>query len=140
MNRIDIKIALGEVGAIIGFFLGNIDGLIISLVIFAIVDYVTGVVAGAFTHTLSSEVGFRGIAKKVLLFGIVGVANILDKYILGGQAVARTAVCLFYIANEGLSILENVIECGIPVPNKLKVVLEQIREESEDINDDKKGD
>lgn len=124
-----IKIVAGEIGLLVGLFLGNIDGLIIALVIFAVIDYITGVLSGAIEHKLNSEVGFRGITKKVLLFLIVGVANILDVYVIGTRAVTRTAVCLFYIANEGLSIIENSARIGLPVPDKLKVILEQLKED-----------
>lgn len=126
-----LRIAAGEFGAFIGLFFGDVDGLIIALVIFAIVDYITGVLAAAFEHKLNSEVGFRGITKKVLLFIIVGIANVLDIYVIGSRAVTRTAVCLFYIANEGLSILENSARIGLPIPNKIRLLLEQLREEDQ---------
>lgn len=124
-----IKIGACELGALIGLFLGDVDGLIIALVAFAVVDYITGVLAGAVEHKLNSEIGFRGITKKVLLFIIVGVANVLDIYVIGSRAVTRTAVCLFYIANEGLSIIENSARIGLPIPEKLRVILEQLKEE-----------
>lgn len=124
-----IKVVAGEIGALVGIFLGDVDGLIIALIMFAVVDYITGVLAGAIEHKLNSEVGFRGITKKVLLFLIVGVANILDVYVIGTRAVTRTAVCLFYIANEGLSIIENSARIGLPIPEKLRVILEQLKEE-----------
>lgn len=123
------KIVAGEIGALIGLFLGDVDGLIKALIIFAAVDYITGVLAATVEHKLNSEIGFRGITKKVLLFLIVGIAHALDIYVLKASAVARTAVCLFYIANEGLSIIENSARIGLPVPEKLKVILEQLREE-----------
>ena len=126
-----LRITAGELGAFIGLFLGDVDGLIIALVIFAIVDYITGVLAAALEHKLNSEVGFRGITKKVLLFIIVGVANVLDIYVIGSRAVTRTAVCLFYIANEGLSILENSARIGLPIPNKIRILLEQLKEEDQ---------
>lgn len=124
-----IKVSLAEIGAVVGAFLGEVDGLIIALVMFAVVDYITGVLAAALEHRLNSEIGFRGITKKVLLFMIVGVANILDVYVIGTRAVTRTAVCLFYIANEGLSIVENSARIGLPIPEKLKIILEQLKEE-----------
>ena len=129
-----IKIVAGELGALVGMFLGDVDGLIIALVIFAIIDYITGVLAGAVEHKLNSEIGFKGITKKVLLFMIVGVANVLDVYVIGSRAVTRTAVCLFYIANEGLSIIENSARIGLPIPEKLKIILEQLKEEGQDDN------
>ena len=130
MSKFDFKLALGEAGAIIGFFLGGADGLIKALIVFAIVDYITGVAAAAIEHKLNSEIGFKGITKKLLLFCIVGVAHILDVYVLGTGAVCRSAVVLFYIANEGLSIIENVARCGLPIPEKLKIILEQLKEDN----------
>lgn len=130
MTRIDFKIMFGEIGAVIGFFIGGADGLIRALIIFAIVDYITGVAAAAIEHKLNSEIGFKGITKKLLLFCIVGVAHILDLYVLGTGAVCRSAVVLFYIANEGLSIIENVARCGLPIPDKLRIILEQLKKES----------
>lgn len=131
MTRTDIKIALGEVGAVLGFFIGGADGLIRALIIFAVVDYITGVAAAAIEHKLNSEIGFKGITKKLLLFCIVGVAHILDLYVIGSGAVCRSAVVLFYIANEGLSIIENSARCGLPIPNKLRVILEQLKENND---------
>lgn len=130
MTKFDFKLALGEAGAIIGFFIGGADGLIKALIVFAIVDYITGVAAAAIEHKLNSEIGFKGITKKLLLFCIVGVAHILDVYVLGTGAVCRSAVVLFYIANEGLSIIENVARCGLPIPDKLKIILEQLKEDN----------
>ena len=132
MSKFDFKLALGEAGAIIGFFIGGADGLIKALIVFAIVDYITGVAAAAIEHKLNSEIGFKGITKKLLLFCIVGVAHVLDVYVLGTGAVCRSAVVLFYIANEGLSIIENVARCGLPIPDKLKIILEQLKEDSND--------
>ena len=128
MTKLDFKVMIGEIGAIIGFFIGGADGLIRALIIFAIVDYITGVAAAAIEHKLNSEIGFKGITKKLLLFCIVGVAHILDLYVIGSGAVCRSAVVLFYIANEGLSIIENSARCGLPIPEKLKIILEQLKE------------
>lgn len=129
MTRVDFKLMFGEIGAVIGIFIGGADGLIKALIIFAIVDYITGVSAAAIEHKLNSEIGFKGITKKLLLFCIVGVAHILDLYVLGTGAVCRSAVVLFYIANEGLSIIENVARCGLPIPDKLRIILEQLKKE-----------
>ena len=130
MTRFDLKMVFGEIGAVIGIFIGGADGLIKALIIFAIVDYITGVAAAAIEHRLNSEIGFKGITKKLLLFCIVGVAHVLDLYVLGTGAVCRSAVVLFYIANEGLSIVENVARCGLPIPDKLRVILEQLKEDN----------
>lgn len=128
--KTDIKVIFGEIGAVVGFFLGGADGLIKALIIFAIVDYITGVAAAAIEHKLNSEIGFKGITKKLLLFCIVGIAHILDIYVIGSNAVCRSAVVLFYIANEGLSIIENSARCGLPIPEKLRIILEQLREDN----------
>lgn len=135
MKLIDyIKLAAAQIGAIIGAFIGNITGMIWALLIFAIIDYITGVTAAILEHKLSSEIGFRGITRKVLLFMIVGVANVLDVYVIGSGGVCRSMVLVFYIANEGLSIIENVARCGVPVPEKLKVILKQLEEEERENN------
>lgn len=124
-----IDIVLFELGLFLGAFLGEVDGLLVALICFSIVDYITGVIDAIMSHELSSNVGFKGIARKVLLFTIVGIAHIMDVYVIGSQAVCRTAVIIFYIANEGLSIVENVASCGVPIPNKIKIILEQLKEE-----------
>ena len=130
MKIIDyIKLAAAQIGAIIGAFIGSVSGMIWALLIFAVIDYITGVTAAILEHKLSSEIGFRGITRKVLLFLIVGVANVLDVYVIGSGGVCRSMVLVFYIANEGLSIIENVARCGVPVPEKLKIILKQLEEE-----------
>lgn len=122
-------------GAWLGLIFGPADGLIITMLVFAVLDYITGIVSAIINKTLSSRVGFVGIAKKVLIFAIVAVGNLIDVYILGGNAVLRTSVIFFYLANEGLSILENVGECGLPFPRRLKNILTQLRKKSEEEND-----
>ena len=130
MKIIDyIKLAAAQTGAIIGLYIGDMTGMIWALLIFAIMDYVTGVTAAIMAHELNSEIGFKGITRKVLLFLIVGIANVMDVYVIGSGGVCRSMVVLFYLANEGLSILENVAECGVPIPEKLKVILEQLNED-----------
>ena len=110
------------------------DGLLYALIAFVAIDYITGVMCAVIDHRLSSEVGFKGIFKKVLIFLLVGVANILDVQVIGTGYVLRTAVIFFYISNEGVSLLENAAYLGLPVPEKIKTVLEQLhsRSESED--------
>ena len=103
--------------------------LIITLVVFVVMDYFTGVLAAGVKKELSSEVGFKGIAKKVCIFVLVGIANIVDTQVIHDGAVIRTAVIFFYLANEGLSILENSAIIGLPVPDKLKDMLLQLAEE-----------
>ena len=116
------------VGGFVGWFLGGFDGFLYALVAFVAIDYLTGVMCAINDKTLSSAVGFRGICRKVLIFTMVGLANILDVYILGEGSVLRTAVIFFYLSNEGVSMLENAAHLGMPVPDKLKDVLEQLHE------------
>ena len=122
------------IGGWLGWFLGGCDGLLYALIAFVAIDYITGVMCAVIDHRLSSEVGFKGIFKKVLIFLLVGVANILDVQVIGTGCVLRTAVIFFYISNEGVSLLENAAYLGLPVPEKIKTVLEQLhsRSESED--------
>ena len=96
-----------------------------------VIDYLTGIMCAISDHTLSSEVGFRGICRKVLIFLLVGIANVLDIHVLGNGSVLRTAVIFFYISNEGVSLLENAAHLGLPVPEKVKDVLEQLHGRAE---------
>ena len=129
-----IQLIFAGIGGWLGWFLGGCDGLLYALIAFVAIDYITGVMCAVIDHRLSSEVGFKGIFKKVLIFLLVGVANILDVQIIGTGCVLRTAVIFFYISNEGVSLLENAAYLGLPVPEKIKTVLEQLhsRSESED--------
>ena len=119
-------------GAITGYFFGGFDGFISALIVFAVLDYITGIFAAGVRHELSSSVGFRGIAKKITIFFLVGVAHIIDRELLGNTAFLRDAVLFFYLANEGLSILENAIDIGIPVPHVLKEKLLQFKDDEKD--------
>ena len=107
------------------------DGLLYALIAFVVIDYLTGIMCAISDHTLSSEVGFRGICRKVLIFLLVGIANVLDIHVLGNGSVLRTAVIFFYISNEGVSLLENAAHLGLPVPEKVKDVLEQLHGRAE---------
>ena len=129
-----IQLIFTAIGGWPGWFLGGCDGLLYALIAFVVIDYITGVMCAVIDHRLSSEVGFKGIFKKVLIFLLVGVANILDVQVIGTGCVLRTAVIFFYISNEGVSLLENAAYLGLPVPEKIKKVLEQLhsRSESED--------
>ncbi len=122
------------IGGFIGFFIGGFNGLIYALLSFMIIDYITGLTIGILTKKLSSKIGFKGIFKKVIILVLVGVANIIDNQILKSGNALRTATIFFYIANEGISILENAATIGLPVPKKLTNVLEQLNQEKE--NDD----
>ena len=119
------------VGGWLGWFLGGCDGLLYALIAFVIADYVTGVMCAVSDKRLSSEVGFKGIFRKVLIFVLVGMANILDMHVIGTGCVLRTAVLFFYISNEGVSVLENAGHLGLPVPARLLDVLEQLHEDAE---------
>ena len=129
-----IQLAFAGVGGWLGYFLGGCDGLILALLAFVVIDYITGVMCAIADKKLSSAVGFKGICRKVLIFLLVGIANILDVQVIGTGSVLRTAVIFFYIYNEGVSLLENAGHLGLPIPVKIKTVLEQLhdRAESED--------
>lgn len=126
-----IQFVLAGIGGWLGWFLGGCDGLLYALLAFVVVDYITGVMCAISDHTLSSEVGFKGICRKVLIFLLVGIANILDVQVIGTGSVLRTAVVFFYISNEGISLLENAGHLGLPIPKKMKAVLEQLHDRSE---------
>ena len=126
-NILDIRHWSAGVGAIVGEFLGAFDGLLYALVAFIVIDYVTGVLCAIVEHNLSSTVGFRGIAQKVCILVLVGIANILDVHIIGSGCVLRTAVIFFYLSNEGISIVENAARIGLPVPEKIVEVMKQLR-------------
>lgn len=126
-----IQLVFAALGGWLGWFLGGCDGLLYALIAFVVVDYVTGVMCAVVDKKLSSAVGFRGIFKKVLIFLLVGVANILDAQVIGTGCVLRTAVIFFYISNEGVSLLENAGHLGLPIPTKLKAVLEQLHDRAE---------
>ena len=123
-----IQAAITVIGGWLGYFLGGLDGLMIALVIFVVLDYVTGIMCGIADKKLSSSVGFKGICRKVLIFLLVGVAHIVDLHVVGSGSVLRGAVVCFYLSNEGVSMLENAAHLGLPVPEKLKVILEQLHD------------
>ncbi len=133
MSKIQIIIdsIAGAVGAVLGFMYGEVTGLFWALIAFMALDYITGVVVAIIEKRLSSEVGFRGLAKKFLILVFVAVGHIADTYILGGTPAAMSAVMLFYIANEGISIIENAAALGLPVPKKITGLMEQIKNKSE---------
>lgn len=122
---------LWAIGGWLGYFLGGCDGLLIALVVFVAVDYITGVMCAVSDKKLSSEVGFKGICRKVLIFLLVGIANIVDVQVIGTGSVLRTAVIFFYLSNEGVSLLENAAHLGLPVPEKMKDILAQLHDRAE---------
>lgn len=130
MNTLlNYKLIISSIGGVLGVFLGGMDGLIYALLAFSVIDYVTGIMCAIDKKELSSSVGFKGIARKIIIFSLVGVANILDVYILGHVGVLRAAVIFFYLSNEGISILENTSKLGLPVPEKLQNILQQLNKE-----------
>lgn len=132
------QLIFAAIGGWLGYFLGGCDGLLYALLAFVVIDYVTGVMCAVADKKLSSEVGFKGICRKVLIFLLVGIANILDVQVIGTGSVLRTAVIFFYISNEGVSLLENAGHLGLPIPQKMKDILEQLHDRSEsDESEDK---
>lgn len=132
-----IQLVFMAVGGWLGWFLGGSDGLLYALIAFVVIDYITGVMCAISDKKLSSAVGFKGICKKVLIFALAGGGHILDAFVIGSGSVLRTAIIFFYLSNEGVSLVENCAHLGLPVPQKLKDVLEQLhnRAEKEDDNE-----
>ena len=126
-----IQFIFTAVGGWLGYFLGGCDGLLYALIAFVAIDYITGVMCAVIDRKLSSAVGFKGIFRKVLIFLLVGIANIIDVQVVGTGAVLRTAVIFFYISNEGVSLLENAGHLGLPIPERIKTVLEQLHDRAE---------
>ena len=127
-----IQAVFTAVGGWLGYFLGGCDGLLYALLAFVVLDYITGVMCAVVDRKLSSEIGARGIFKKCLIFALVGIGHLLDIQVFGEAGVLRTAIIFFYLSNEGLSIVENAAHLGLPVPEKLRLVLEQLHERGEE--------
>lgn len=123
-----IQMAFAAIGGWMGYFLGGYDGFLYALIAFVVVDYLLGIMCAVLEKHLSSEVGARGIFKKVVLFSLVGIAHIIDQNIIGDGSAIRTAVIFFYLSNEGISIIENSARLGLPVPTRLKDILEQLKD------------
>lgn len=121
-----VQTVIAALGGWLGWFLGGLDGFLYALIIFVIVDYITGIMVAIINRELSSAIGARGIFKKILIFIIVAIAHIIDSRLVGDSSVIRTAVIFFYLSNEGISILENATQIGLPIPQKLKNVLAQL--------------
>jgi toxin secretion/phage lysis holin len=122
-----IRLYTAGIGILVGEILGSFDDLLYALVAFVVTDYITGVLRAIVEKKLSSTIGFKGICKKVCIFTLVGVANVLDVHIIGGGCVLRSAVIFFYISNEGISIIENAARIGLPVPQKLQDMILQLQ-------------
>ena len=123
-----IQVAIAAAGGFFGWFLGGLDGFLYALIAFVVIDYLTGVMCAIVDKELSSNVGFKGLFRKILIFVMVGVGHLVDSQIIGDGSVLRTAVIFFYLSNEGVSLLENAAHLGLPVPEKLKDVLAQLHE------------
>lgn len=123
----EIQFIFSAIGGVVGWYLGGVDGFMYALITFVIIDYITGLMVAVLESKLSSAIGFRGIFKKVLIFALVGIGNMIDIYLLGTGSAVRTAIIFFYVSNEGISIVENAAKIGLPVPQKLLDVLEQIK-------------
>lgn len=121
-----VQMAFTAIGGWIGYFVGGVDGLMTALLIFMVLDYVTGLMCAIADKKLSSSVGFKGICKKVLIIMLVGVAHVVDLHVVGTGDALRSAVVCFYLSNEGVSMLENAAHLGLPVPDKLKGILAQL--------------
>jgi toxin secretion/phage lysis holin len=126
-----LQLLFTAIGGYIGWFLGGFDGLVYALVAFVVIDYITGVMVAVLEKKLSSNIGFKGIFKKVLIFTFVGIGHIIDFHIIKNGSAVRTAVIFFYLSNEGLSIVENATRIGLPVPEQLKAVFKELRKEDE---------
>jgi len=126
-----INIVTTILGGFFGWYLGGLDGFLYALIAFVVTDYLSGVMLAITERKISSHVGFRGIARKILIFALVGIGNVIDVYVIKSGSPVRTACVFFYIGNEGISILENVAKIGLQVPEKLKNILEQINEEDD---------
>ena len=126
-----IQVVITAIGGWLGWFLGGCDGLILALLVFAVLDYITGIMCAINDHKLSSAVGFKGICRKVVIFMLVGIAHVIDVNVIATGSVLRTAVTFFYLSNEGLSVTENAAHLGLPIPETLKEVLEQLHERAE---------
>lgn len=121
-----LQLIFTAIGGYLGYILGGLDGFLYALIAFVVIDYITGLMAAIIEHKLSSEIGFKGIFKKVLIFTMIAIGNILDSKIIGDGSTIRTAVIFFYLSNEGISIIENSVIIGLPVPHKLKDILAQL--------------
>ena len=131
-----IQMAVAAIGGWIGYFVGGVDGLMIALIIFMVLDYITGLMCAVIDKKLSSAVGFKGICKKVLILMLVGVAHIVDLHVVGTGDALRSAVVCFYLSNESVSMLENAAHLGLPIPEKLKSVLVQLHGRIDDIDEE----
>ena len=130
MNENFIDVAVASIGIIFSYFFGELDGLIIALIVFTIIDYISGITAASMEGKLNSREGFNGIKKKVFIFLLVGVAHVSEQVIDNDSALLRNGVICFYLSNEGISILENSVKIGLPIPEMLKNILEKLNKDN----------
>jgi len=128
-----LQAAITALGGWLGWQLGGWDGFLYALVAFTVIDYLTGVMCAIVDKNLSSEIGAKGLFKKVLIFALVGIGHTIDMHLIGDGSAIRTAVIFFFISNEGISLLENTARVGLPIPQKLKDILTQLHNEGERI-------
>ena len=129
-----VQAAIAAIGGYLGYFVGGVDGLMTALLIFMVLDYITGLMCAIADKKLSSAVGFKGICKKVLILMLVGVAHIVDLHVVGAGDALRSAVVCFYLSNESVSMLENAAHLGLPIPDKMKDVLAQLHGRTDEID------
>ena len=132
-----LKLIFGGIVTAVSGFLGGMDGIMYALVAFISIDYITGVAVAIKQKKLSSEVGFWGLVRKVCIIALVGVAHFVDVYVMHTGDIFRTAIAMYYIGNEGISLLENIGNLGVKLPKKLLDVLEQIRNDNSGEDDEK---
>ena len=126
------KVIFDGIVTAVSAFLGGMDGIMYALLAFITIDYITGVAVAVKRHELSSEVGFWGLVRKVCILALVGVAHYIDCYVMQSGDVIRTVAAMYYIGNEGVSILENCGNLGLPLPPKLMAVMAQIKGKGEE--------
>lgn len=126
------KVLFSAIGGIIGSIFGELDGFLYALLVFMVIDYLTGMMAATLEKNLSSSIGKKGIFKKVMIIFLVAMAHMIDLNVVKQGGAVRTAVIFFYFSNEGLSILENATRLGLPIPNRIRNVLRQLQEENKE--------
>lgn len=123
-----IKAIFAAIGGYLGYVLGGHDSFLYALIAFVVIDYITGVMLAIIKREVSSAIGFKGIFKKIMVFLMVAIGHTIDAYLIKNGGAIRTAVIFFYISNEGISILENSANIGLPIPEKLKEILVQLKD------------
>ena len=135
MNIINlIKVGLITIITWIGWLVGGYDAMMITLLLIMVIDYISGVMCGISKKKLSSKIGFKGIFKKIMIILLVGITNLLGK--ATGIEGLRYITISFYLANEGISVVENASALGLPIPQKVKDVLDQLKNSSNETKDD----